>query len=266
MPSFFSHLFVIRSARHLWVFAIATTAALVAVAVGIDAIINSYFSPERMWASLLQTSLMAAAIGSVFIFMAARANYRLYIAQREFERLSLTDFQTGLLNRRGFFAEVERSIDDRTGSYLLIADIDHFKRINDKFGHIVGDGVIAAVGTALRDDFSVHRICGRVGGEEFGIVLLNVSDSDALMQAGHVRWRIMKGISRASLPTRGVTVSIGLCGMAGRSLTEAYALTDKALYRAKRAGRNCCVMATGDQDPNSPDGHFRYSGPQEQVG
>lgn len=265
MPSFFSHLFVIRSARHLVVFVAATTALLVAVAVGIDAVINSYFSPERMWASLLQTSLMAAAIGGVFIFMAARANLRLYVAQREFERLSLTDFQTGLLNRRGFFAEVERSVNDRSGSYLLIADIDHFKRINDKFGHIVGDSVIAAVGTALTDDFSVQRICGRVGGEEFGIVLLNVPDSEALMQARHVRWRIMTGISRDLLPSRGVTVSIGLCGMANRSLTDAYALADKALYRAKRAGRNCCVMATGDQDPDSPDGHFLYSNPQEQA-
>jgi diguanylate cyclase (GGDEF)-like protein len=266
MLPYLSHLFVIRSKRHLWLFATAATALLIGIAVGSDAMINTYYFPERMWVSLLQTALLTAGVGGVFIFMAAKANHRLYVAQREFELLSLTDYQTGLLNRRGFFAEIERLDGDRANFYLLIADIDHFKRINDTFGHIVGDGVIEAVGAALTDGLAMSRICGRVGGEEFAVVLLNVPALQALHHAEFVKWRIMKGIAGAVLPPRGVTVSIGLCCMAGRTLTEAYELADKALYRAKLAGRNRCVMATGDRDPDHPDGRFLHSDAQEHAG
>lgn len=265
MRPFLEHLFVIQSRRHLKLFVLAATTAVVSCAVVTDAVINAYLSPERMWASLLQTSLMSAAMGGVFIAIAARSNFRLYLAKQEFERLSRTDYQTGLLNRRGFFAEVERSDCDRANSYLLIADIDHFKRINDSLGHLVGDDVIAAVGAALNDELLGPRLCGRMGGEEFAIVLSNIHASDAMCHAGHIKWRIMKGIARDCPAPRGVTMSIGISAMAGRTLAEAYALADRALYRAKRAGRNCCVMATGDQDPNDPGGGFVYSTPQKRV-
>jgi diguanylate cyclase (GGDEF)-like protein len=254
MSSTFSHLFVIRSALHLRLFVAAATALVVGFTMAIDAVINTYFSPERMWPSLLQASLMSAGIGGVFIFLAAQANYRLYIAKREFERLARSDFQTGLLNRRGFFEDAGRWEDSELGAYLLIADIDHFKRINDEFGHLVGDEVIAAVGTAMNEDLFRLHTCARVGGEEFAIILSGLSASAAMSRADQIRWRIMKSIARKNLAPKAVTISIGLCRMGGRTTLEAYGLADRALYQAKKAGRNCCVMASADQILGDPGG------------
>ena len=204
---------------------------------------------------MLFRSVTTVIIALPFIALSARSNYALYLAKAEFQRLARTDLQTGLLNRRGFFEEVEKMIRGGAETTLLIIDIDHFKRVNDRFGHLVGDAVIAAVGDALSGPTAGY-VCGRVGGEEFAVLLPSASPADAMQQADELRWHIVNNVDIRALGSAPVTVSIGLSPLAGQTLLQAYGMADKALYRAKKAGRNCCVIARSVSDPKYPQERF----------
>jgi diguanylate cyclase (GGDEF)-like protein len=155
------------------------------------------------------------------------------------------DPATGCLNRRGFAQQLERALADarrRRGDVALLAvDLDHFKQINDRFGHLVGDEVLYEVATMLSEAVSEEGVVARMGGEEF-TVLLPWGDAEA---AGAVAERMMTLLRErccASLPTgTPVTMSIGI---ASERITDSdiglalRARADEALYAAKRSGRN----------------------------
>jgi diguanylate cyclase (GGDEF)-like protein len=155
------------------------------------------------------------------------------------------DPATGCLNRRGFALQLERALSDarrRRGDVALLAvDLDHFKQINDRFGHLVGDEVLYEVATMLAEAVSEEGVVARMGGEEF-TVLLPWADAEA---AGAVAERMMNQLrqrSCASLPPgTPVTMSIGI---ASERITDSdiglalRARADEALYAAKRSGRN----------------------------
>jgi diguanylate cyclase (GGDEF)-like protein len=155
------------------------------------------------------------------------------------------DPATGCLNRRGFALQLERALAEaqrRRGDVALLAvDLDHFKQINDRFGHLVGDEVLYEVATMLSEAVSEEGVVARMGGEEF-TVLLPWADAEA---AGAVAERMMNQLrqrSCASLPPgTPVTMSIGI---AAERITDSdiglalRARADEALYVAKRSGRN----------------------------
>jgi diguanylate cyclase (GGDEF)-like protein len=155
------------------------------------------------------------------------------------------DPATGCLNRRGFALQFERALADarrRRGDVALLAvDLDHFKQINDRFGHLVGDEVLYEVATMLAEAVSEEGVVARMGGEEF-TVLLPWADAEA---AGAVAERMMNQLrqrSCQSLPAdTPVTMSIGI---ASERITDSdvglalRARADEALYAAKRSGRN----------------------------
>ena len=158
-----------------------------------------------------------------------------------------TDQLTGLANRREFDAlvgrEWQRALRERTRLAVLMIDADHFKRVNDEFGHAEGDDVLKAVALAIRD--SLKRpgdVAARYGGEEFAIVLPNTDSRGALTVAETVREAVASASQEARGKGRaGVTVSIGAASMVP-SATETPArlieTADRALYEAKRRGRN----------------------------
>jgi len=159
------------------------------------------------------------------------------------ERLATTDDLTGLLNRRAFFARAEAarllSLRMRQPITLLMLDIDHFKQLNDRFGHATGDEALvkfsATCGEALRE----HDILGRLGGEEFALVLPGTDLDGAI----HAAERLRQGVVDARLLTCGnsytMTVSIGVVLIApDEDLPTGLARADHALYEAKRNGRN----------------------------
>lgn len=162
-----------------------------------------------------------------------------------FEKQSRLDGLTGLANRREFSATLERAIRANNGDAalsLLILDIDHFKRINDTFGHVAGDACLREFARHLRDAFpgSGGELCARLGGEEFGAVL-TVDAASAHARAEAFR----SGLERACLTFDGireaVTVSIGCSSFDASRHADADALyreADAALYRAKLDGRN----------------------------
>lgn len=166
---------------------------------------------------------------------------------------ALLDPLTGLKNRRGFERAVKELALSRQspfhGAALLLADIDHFKQINDKHGHLLGDKILRAIGQTLQSNIKGRDIAGRPGGDEFAILLQQTPIAGARALAEQIRAAVAAGRIRRTdgkdLPGS-VTLSVGVAiGGNGDTLESMQARADAALYVAKRNGRNQ-VAVNGD--------------------
>jgi len=175
----------------------------------------------------------------------------------EMEARSQTDVLSGVLNRRGFDVHAERLLADarRTGGPLTLvtADLDHFKAINDGYGHAVGDEVIALFAALLQRSVAGEAAVGRLGGEEFAVLLAGADLGAARLYAEEVREALSThALSRLGLD-RAVTASFGVAQMVPEDgLSELSRRADAALYRAKGSGRNRVNLALGEL-PAAPD-------------
>jgi diguanylate cyclase len=160
---------------------------------------------------------------------------------------AMTDPLTGTLNRRGFEAQIEAIFDNPElanikGHCLLMLDVDHFKHINDNYGHLLGDRVLAAIAHTLRIKVQGQDIVGRLGGEEFAILLPNTNLDGAFAVAEHIRQAIERGKIRrldSNESIEGITISIGISKRKNNEkLNDLIARADKALYTSKKEGRN----------------------------
>ena len=158
----------------------------------------------------------------------------------EFEQLSVTDALTGLLNRRylekRLTEEINRSKRHRFPLSFMMIDVDFFKSYNDTFGHAEGDKALKIVGAVLMDALRSIDVAARYGGEEFSILL----PQTAIEEAETIAERIRVRIETADFPNRKVTISIGIasCSTEVDSPHDLISFADKALYEAKRKGRN----------------------------
>ncbi len=173
--------------------------------------------------------------------------------KKQMEIQAQTDYLTGLCNRRHFIdlaeCELTRSIRYGRPLTLLVIDIDHFKKINDAWGHATGDLVLLQVSQLIRESLRCNDVFARTGGEEFGVLLPETAESEALNGAQRVCSCVADAIIRLAEPERiQVSVSIGLAGVHGRgiSLDALMDEADQAMYCAKQAGRNCvCISDAG---------------------
>jgi diguanylate cyclase len=161
---------------------------------------------------------------------------------------TMRDPLTGIANRRGFERLVEKSVDRRStvpgcGSALLVIDLDHFKAINDTYGHEIGDRVLRQLGARLEACLRAGDIVARFGGEEFVVFLPATPVDAAMVVAERLRAAIADEPFVMSGATISVTISIGAHWEASRAdCPTAFALADKALYSAKSKGRNRVVF------------------------
>jgi diguanylate cyclase (GGDEF)-like protein len=168
------------------------------------------------------------------------ANDTLRRKNEELERLSVTDGLTGLYNRRRLMEvlndEARRSQRLRHTFAVLMVDVDHFKKYNDSFGHLAGDGVLTRVATILREATREVDLVARYGGEEFLVMLPETGIAEALEIAERVRARI----AEEPFGRRKITVSIGVAEypVHGETPEQVIAAADEALYEAKREGRD----------------------------
>ncbi|UFZ06086.1 GGDEF domain-containing protein [Bradyrhizobium ontarionense] len=192
----------------------------------------------KAWVTIFSIELVLYAVGTVFvIFMLA--SERIVSAHK---RAATTDPLTGLLNRRGFAEAcgqlIEREARAQRPVSAMIFDIDHFKSINDRFGHAEGDEVLKLFASVVVNHLRLTDLSGRIGGEEFA-ALLPCSLEEAMVAAERVRGAFAaSGVVCDDKPVD-TTVSIGVAGgPAGTDLDVMLAAADTALYKAKRSGRN----------------------------
>jgi diguanylate cyclase (GGDEF)-like protein len=159
--------------------------------------------------------------------------------------LAITDPLTRLYNRRHLMETLERELHRtrRTATPLsaIIIDIDHFKRVNDSYGHQFGDEVLAGVAALTAKALRTYDLAARYGGEEFFVVLPDTPLADAVVVAERIRHNVETLTFPGRLEELGVTVSLGVATFPARGVTSIETLiraADQALYRAKQGGRN----------------------------
>jgi diguanylate cyclase (GGDEF)-like protein len=165
---------------------------------------------------------------------------------KQLEQDSRTDSLTGLHNRRHLFSEgmrlYERWRHDGTNIALLMIDIDHFKQINDKYGHQVGDDVLAEIARILKQQCRPYDLVTRYGGEEFVVMLEASSPGSGVSTAQRIRQSIIENPIKLGKRELRVTISIGV--VEGSNLGDfdsTLRKADDALYQAKESGRNRIV-------------------------
>jgi len=181
------------------------------------------------------------------VFASARDLTERLKAARELEILATTDSLTELANRRHFLNQAGREV-ARTNRYhrelaLFLIDIDHFKRVNDTHGHSAGDEVLRVVARLFRSAVRSHDVVGRMGGEEFAVLLPETRADQAAMLAERLRC----AVSERAVEVRGGTIrcaiSVGVAGLRpGETLDDFLIRADAALYEAKNAGRDRVVV------------------------
>ena len=196
----------------------------------------------------LSPALVLIALPTVFLV-------RRFIVHPVLVAQSRVDSKTGLLNvstwEREAEIELSRSVRTRQPLALAMLDIDHFKRVNDTHGHLVGDRVLRAVADTMKGQSRDYDKAGRFGGEEFVLLLAQADEDDACGIAERLRAHIgdlaVPIDDRPEAPVVQVTISIGVSAMergTNRGLADLLTAADSALYRAKQAGRNrVCVSA-----------------------
>src|SRR5262245_60882912 len=204
---------------------------------------DSLFS--SVWMTVLSIEALLLTISDAFILL-AMAKERTELRHRT---AAMVDPLTGVANRRSFLQDAaliaKRHIGNPRPTAVLLIDLDHFKSINDRFGQAIGDSVLAIFAEAARKSMRGSDLIGRMGGEEFAAILVDISRD----KASEVAERIRAGFARMAQGVDGhsceATVSIGLVHCLERTLDIAELLTqaDHALYYAKERGRNRIEIA-----------------------
>ncbi|MEP9353076.1 GGDEF domain-containing protein [Xanthobacter sp. KR7-65] len=215
--------------------------ATLAVSLGTGPHQINYLDSAYAVVSQLTTGILMMATGLTLLVVAVLE------LVRESEVVAETDSLSGLLNRRGFEQRAARAAaqDEKRGTptVLLLMDIDHFKGVNDTYGHAVGDRTIRAFADMLQRTVPQSALVGRLGGEEFAVLLERASLEMGRLQAEAIRLATL-GQDEAGIPR--LTVSAGVAELRrDASLQASIERADAALYEAKRTGRNkvCCAAA-----------------------
>jgi diguanylate cyclase (GGDEF)-like protein len=189
-------------------------------------------------------------VDQVELLVRSRNMLKLRGFARDLYRMATTDEMTALANRRHFMARLEEEA-ARTRRHsvhplsLAILDVDFFKKVNDGYGHAAGDDVLRTIAAGARDLFRKIDTIGRLGGEEFAILMPMTKLDEAAIVCERYRQKVANQPIDIGDRTLSVTISIGISEMKeGENAASLLARADRALYRAKDAGRNQVVLAT----------------------
>lgn len=236
-------LFWLASSLYLLMALLMLGRALYASKVGVEV-----FDSFAIWPINAYTFMLGAVsqffISSLFVLMLS------YKLNQNLESLATVDGLTGVLNRRGLeeaalkMQEICKRIN--LSMAVLLIDIDHFKKVNDQYGHLSGDDVIRHLTTVINKQLRSSDVLGRYGGEEFCVFMLNTTESDAKGLAERIRVAVEVAPFKNSRDSIKTTVSIGVADSvrAGYDFKGLIATADSAMYAAKNGGRNRVVSFT----------------------
>ena len=229
----------------VYLLTVVGTAVCVAAAFAIDGYSFSTgewgFGDRRAWNKLVIPLIVAPPF---FYFLLSKLR-ELSIAHHELMNVASTDALTACLNRRAFATLVEAYLErvegqrkDPTGA-LLMLDLDHFKVVNDRFGHDRGDEALKLVADTIRSNVRDIDLVARLGGEEFGVFLPGVDPSRTQIVADRIRAAVDASPFMPDGQSHRLTISVGGTTFDRRaSFADLYRYADRRLYAAKRAGRN----------------------------
>jgi len=220
---------------------LAGAAPLLAALTGL----GSAVSTQAGAAAVLALALAFAAITLV----CERTERQLRDSRRRLRVLANLDSLTQVPNRRHFEELAERALlgDEPGSATLLQIDLDHFKRINDLFGHAAGDRALQLVSQAMLEQLRAHDVPGRQGGDEFVLLLRRSTPEQAMAVAQRIVAQVQRRAPDRQLPTLSLSVGIVQVGF-GESVGAALRRADQALYEAKRQGRGRAVTAQGQEE------------------
>ena len=231
-----------RNSKDVWIFvgviaAITTIASLLSILllflIGGEAAFN-------MQNAIIFASTLPLIISVPISLWFGRTGMNLTLAQTELQRLADTDPLTGLSNRRSFFADANQVVADSSKPCaLLVIDADHFKDLNDNYGHAVGDTALVNIADVLRSSFRDTDLICRVGGEEFAVLLPGASSD----QATTIAQRVVDAVADSPIVAGNAIITYSVsCGVAearrGEALADLFKRADDAMYAAKECGRN----------------------------
>jgi diguanylate cyclase len=205
---------------------------------------------DYFWTDVRNDILIPVSLGGPTFFYLFSKLRQLALTREALERLAFTDSLTGIFNRRAFHNAVEPILlsDTPVAVAMMVIDVDHFKKVNDTFGHHTGDEALIAVSEAIKACLPADAVFGRIGGEEFAVFARCATPELAALQAEQLRAAVSASeFGRQFLPA-GLTVSIGVC-FSSRATTyeQMYREADGCLYEAKESGRNRVVVAFRDR-------------------
>jgi len=209
------------------------------------------------WLSVLSLEAFLMTIATAFILLAMSKER----TELRHKTAAMTDPLTGLLNRRAFLQDAESLLQQQTARdrpiAVLLIDLDHFKSINDRFGHAVGDKVLQIFAKTTRGGLRQADLVGRLGGEEFTVVLADASLDNAYLVADRLRKAFAAGAAVVDGEAIYATASIGVAVIIDprQDLAKLITLADQALYLAKARGRNRVEVApieVADELPELP--------------
>ena len=239
----------VRSKARVWLGTLAGTLLCITAALVVDSFNFPHLDPEQLQRALTVDILLPTVLAGPLLFMLLSKVRQLAIAQHELEVLACTDSLTTLLNRGAFtmmveawLAQVNGSTTPRPGT-LLVVDADHFKSINDRFGHQVGDAALQRIAAGIQGALRPADLVGRIGGEEFGVFLPGATRRQGVEVAERIR-TLVGSMPLAAAGHARLTVSVGGVGFShAASYDDLFKVADRCLYEAKNAGRNrVCVM------------------------
>lgn len=214
-----------------------------------DFAVSALRAGERVIGFLILEGLKKEDFAKFSVFSTQMSlELRKVILYEEIEKLATTDSLTGLYVRREIIEsleeELERARRHKLSFAFLMLDIDHFKKCNDRYGHLAGDYVLRQIARILKTNLREIDLVGRYGGEEMAVLLLNTHEEEARLVAERIREAIGKYPFKFSGEEFKITISIGgaIYPGDGDSALELIANADKALYLAKERGRNCVVF------------------------
>ena len=239
-----------------WVVNLGLVLAIVALTGGRQAAAGVFKSPEGFLTDMVDVSvgilaaLLWAANPLVVVLLVPPVllmQHQLFSGLRKAVRTDLlTDVANPQFWREVAGRELERAAASRSSLAILMVDIDHFKAVNDEYGHLTGDAVLASVARTITQALRPRDLVGRLGGEEFGAILAGLNLLDAEGAAERVRSQVSEVRVRSD---RGVWVSVSVSvgvaelSVTGGNLYRLLGAADSALYAAKSAGRNCVRVA-----------------------
>lgn len=206
-------------------------------------------------AGLVAATVLPIVLGGPVMFYQALRHQQLRVANARLDILASTDWLTDCLNRRAFTDRSSTLLDPASGhgGTLLVVDADHFKHVNDRFGHEAGDAALQLLATTIRSAVRQGDLVGRLGGEEFGVFLVDADYETATLVAERIRTKVAAIAFSPDGDRHPLSVSIGGVTAGNRArFTELFRLADQQLYGAKDGGRNRIELARMPRSIEAP--------------